>query len=109
MKRVQNHSSPVLGKHTLPFIPVSIIHRAKGSMTFDSTHQAPFSGGALCRPGPPDVRKGRADEGGPAIPESSANMAGPGGAEEAAALDIPFSCPLYGPVLRENLSDFNAR
>ena len=97
-----------LGAHTLQFIAAPMVHWPEVMVCYEQSEKVLFSAdafgkfGALCNGGKWDCEARR----------YYINICGKYGAQvqtllkKAAALDIKTICPLYGPVLKENLSHY---
>ena len=94
-----------LGRHTLTFVTAPMVHWPEVIVTYDSTDKVLFSADGFGKFGALDVEEDWADE----ARRYYIGIVGKYGAQvqallkKAAALDIAIICPLYGPVLNENL------
>lgn len=94
-----------LGKHTLNFIAVPMVHWPEVMVTFDSTDKVLFSADGFGKFGALDVDEDWACE----ARRYYIGIVGKYGMQvqnllkKASALDIEIIAPLHGPVLKENL------
>ena len=97
-----------LGAHELSFLAAPMVHWPEVIMTYDKTDKVFFSADAFGKFGALDVEDDWACE----ARRYYFGIVGKYGAQvqallkKAAALDIQTICPLHGPVLRDNLSDY---
>ena len=97
-----------LGAHELSFLAAPLVHWPVVIMTYDKTDKVFFSADAFGKFGALDVEDDWACE----ARRYYFGIVGKYGAQvqallkKAAALDIQTICPLHGPVLRDNLSDY---
>lgn len=97
-----------LGKHTLSFVAAPMVHWPEVIVTYDSKDKVLFSADGFGKFGTPDTAEPWKDE----AARYYIGIVGKYGAQvqsllkKASALDIEIICPLHGPVLKENLSDY---
>ncbi|MBR4040388.1 MAG: FprA family A-type flavoprotein [Clostridia bacterium] len=97
-----------LGRHTLSFVSAPMIHWPEVIMTYDEAEKVFFSADAFGKFGALDVEEDWACE----ARRYYFGIVGKYGAQvqallkKAAKLEINKICPLHGPVLSENLSDY---
>lgn len=97
-----------LGQHTLQFFMAPMVHWPEVMVTYEQSEKILFSADAFGTFGDPDAEGSWGDE----ARRYFINIVGKYGAQVQAALkklaglDISMICPLHGPVLRENLSDY---
>ena len=97
-----------LGSHVLSFIAAPMVHWPEVMMTYDETDKVFFSADAFGKFGALDVPEDWACE----ARRYYIGIVSKYGAQvqallkKAAKLDIQTICPLHGPVLRENLSEY---
>ncbi len=97
-----------LGKHQLAFVTAPMVHWPEVIVTYDVTEKVLFSADGFGKFGALDVEEPWADE----ARRYFIGIVGKYGTQvqnllkKAAALDISMICPLHGPVLKENLSEY---
>ncbi len=97
-----------LGKHQLAFVTAPMVHWPEVIVTYDATEKVLFSADGFGKFGALDVEEPWADE----ARRYFIGIVGKYGTQvqnllkKAAALDISMICPLHGPVLKENLSEY---
>lgn len=97
-----------LGKHQLVFVTAPMVHWPEVIVTYDATDKVLFSADGFGKFGALDVQEPWTDE----ARRYYIGIVGKYGVQvqnllkKAASLDIVMICPLHGPVLKENLSDY---
>ena len=97
-----------LGSRTLTFLTAAMVHWPEVIMTYDSKDKLLFSADAFGKFGTLDVEEDWVDE----ARRYYIGIVGKYGApvqavlKKASSLDIQGICPLHGPALTENLSDY---
>lgn len=105
---VQDGETLSLGRHTLRFVFAPMVHWPEVMVTYDETDRALFSADGFGKFGALDADEPWADE----ARRYYVGIVGKYGAQvqnllkKASALDIRFICPLHGPVLRDDLSEY---
>ena len=107
---VKNNDTLTLGKHVLTFVLAPMVHWPEVMVTYDSTEKVLFSADAFGKFGANDVEdpEGWACE----AARYYIGIVGKYGTQvqgllkKAAALDIATICPLHGPVLTGDLSEY---
>ncbi len=97
-----------LGKHTLTFVTAPMVHWPEVMVTYDSQDKVLFSADGFGKFGALDVEEDWACE----ARRYYIGIVGKYGAQvqallkKASRLDIEIICPLHGPVLTDDLSDY---
>lgn len=105
---VKENDTLSLGKHTLQFIQAPLVHWPEVIMSYDTYDKVVFSADAFGKFGALDVDEDWACE----ARRYYIGIVGKFGVQVQAVLkklanfDIQMICPLHGPVLKENLSDY---